>query len=193
MRKKEEISLDFSEEIKQSKKGFWGFVYEWIDSLMYASLLLVIVFTFFIRIVGVNGSSMVPTLRNGDWLTVKSVNTEISRGDIVVITQPNIIGKPLIKRVIAKGGDEVKIDFFEHKVFVNGVILDEPYIAEPTELMGNMIYPLTVPEGKLFVMGDNRNDSTDSRDKYIGFIDENYVLGVANFRIFPFSSFGGVE
>lgn len=193
LRKTEEISLDFSEEIKQSKKGFWGFIYEMMDSLMYAVFLILIVFTFLFRLVGVNGDSMNPTLKNGDWLTVKSINSTVERGDIVVITQPNTIGKPLVKRVIAKGGDEIKIDFFDHKVIVNGVVLDEPYIAEPTELMGNMIYPLTVPEGKVFVMGDNRNDSLDSRDKYIGFIDEDYILGVANYRIFPLGSFGGVK
>lgn len=192
LRKTEEISLDFSEEVKQSKKGFWGFVYDWVDSLMMAVLFILIIFTFLVRLVGVNGNSMNPTLKNGDWLAVKSVNTTIERGDIVVITQPNSLGKPLVKRVIAKGGDEINIDFFDHKVTVNGVVLDEPYIAEPTETMGNMVYPLQVPEGKVFVMGDNRNNSSDSREKYIGFIDEDYILGVAKFRLLPFGSFGGV-
>lgn len=192
MRKTEEVSFDFSEEIKQSKKGFWGFVYEWLDSLMLAVFFILIIFTFFVRLVGVNGNSMNPTLKNGDWLAVQSVNTTIERGDIVVITQPNSLGKPLVKRVIAKGGDKINIDFFDHKVTVNGVVLDEPYIAEPTAEMGNMVYPLKVPEGKVFVMGDNRNKSTDSREKYIGFIDEDYILGVAKFRLLPFGSFGGV-
>lgn len=136
---------------------------------------------------------MNPTLKDGDWLAVQSVNTTIDRGDIVIITQPNSLGKPLVKRVIAKGGDEIDIDFFDHKVTVNGQVLDEPYIAEPTSLMGNMVYPLKVPEGKVFVMGDNRNDSTDSREKHIGFIDEDYILGVAKFRLLPFDSFGGVN
>lgn len=192
MRRTEEVLFDFSEEIKQSKKGFWGFVYDWVDSLMLAVLFILIIFTFLVRLVGVNGNSMNPTLKNGDWLAVKSVNTTVERGDIVVITQPNSLGKPLVKRVIAKGGDEINIDFFDHKVTVNGVVLDEPYIAEPTATMGNMVYPLTVPEGKVFVMGDNRNNSSDSREKYIGFIDEDYILGVAKFRLLPFSSFGGV-
>lgn len=167
LRRTEEVLFDFSEEIKQSKKGFWGFVYDWVDSLMLAVLFILIIFTFLVRLVGVNGNSMNPTLKNGDWLAVKSVNTTVERGDIVVITQPNSLGKPLVKRVIAKGGDEINIDFFDHKVTVNGVVLDEPYIAEPTATMGNMVYPLTVPEGKVFVMGDNRNNSSDSREKYI--------------------------
>lgn len=193
LRKTEEFSFDYSEEIKQSKKGFWGFVYEWVDSLMFAVLFILIIFTFLVRLVGVNGASMNPTLKDGDWLAVQSVNTTIDRGDIVIITQPNSLGKPLVKRVIAKGGDEIDIDFFDHKVTVNGQVLDEPYIAEPTSLMGNMVYPLKVPEGKVFVMGDNRNDSTDSREKHIGFIDEDYILGVAKFRLLPFDSFGGVN
>lgn len=192
LRKTEEFLFDYSEEIKQSKKGFWSFIYEWVDSLMFAVLFILIIFTFAVRLVGVNGNSMNPTLNNGDWLAVKSVNTTINRGDIVIITQPNSLGKPLVKRVIAKGGDVIDIDFFDHKVMVNGEVLEEPYIAEPTALMGNMVYPLTVPEGTVFVMGDNRNDSTDSREKYIGFIDEDYILGVAKYRLLPFNKFGGV-
>lgn len=192
MRKTEEVSLDFSEEKAKQNKGLWYFVYEWLDTLVYAVILLLFVFTFLIRVVGVSGNSMNPTLKSGDTLTVKSINTHVNRGDIVVVTQPNFLGEPLIKRVIAVGGDELNIDFFEHQVIVNGVVLNEPYIAEPTELMGDTIFPITIPEGKIFVMGDNRNDSLDSRSKTIGLIDERYVLGVANYRLFPFSSFGGV-
>ena len=80
----------------------------------------------------------------------------------------------------------INIDFIEGTVTVNGVALYEPYIAEQTERMGDFVYPLTVPEGCLFVMGDNRNDSLDSRFRTIGFIDERYVLGVAQVRLFPF-------
>ena len=192
MRKTEEISLDFSEDKKKQSKGFWGVVYEWLDSIMYAIIIILFVFTFLVRLVGVNGDSMNPTLKNGDWLTVKSINTTIDRGDIVVVTQPNFLGEPLVKRVIAVGGDEINFDFFEHQVIVNGVVLNEPYIAEPTALMGDLVYPITVPEGMVFVMVDNRNNSLDSRSKTIGLIDERYILGVANYRLFPFSSFGGV-
>lgn len=193
MRRTEEFSFDNSKRKKPSKKGFWGFVYEWVDSLMFSIMIILVVFTFFVRLVGVNQDSMNPTLQDGDWLAVQSVNTTIERGDIVIITQPNSLGKPLVKRVIAKGGDTLDIDFISHKVIVNGEVLDEPYIAEPTALKGNMVYPLTVPEGKVFVMGDNRNHSSDSREKYIGFIDEDYILGVAKFRLLPFESFGGIK
>ena len=129
---------------------------------------------------------MNPTLKNGDWLTVSAITTEVKTGDIVVVTQPNSLNEPLIKRVIAKGGDTINIDFIEGVITVNGLTLYEPYIAEKTEIMGDYVYPLEIPEGYIFVMGDNRNESLDSRFKTIGLIDERYVLGVANARIFPF-------
>ena len=188
MRKTEEFAISFesSEYSEKTKKNIWEIVYEWLDSLIYAVILILLIFTFIFRVVGVSGNSMNPTLSNGDWLTVSAVPGEIEVGDIVVVTQPNSLNEPLIKRVIAKGGDVISIDFVENVVTVNGVALYEPYIAEPTERMGDFVYPLTVPEGCLFVMGDNRNDSLDSRFRTIGFIDERYVLGVAQVRLFPF-------
>lgn len=188
MRKAEEFAISFesNEYSVKSKKKPWELVYDWLDSLIYAIILILLIFTFFFRVVGVNGESMKPTLSNGDWLTVSAVPGDINVGDIVVITQPNSLNEPLIKRVIAKGGDTVSIDFIEGIVTVNGVAKYEPYIAEKTERMGDYVYPLVVPEGCLFVMGDNRNESLDSRFKTIGFIDERYVLGVAQVRILPF-------
>lgn len=187
LRRKEEYEFSFKEpEFAAEKKGVWAFIYDWMDSLIYAVILLLLVFTFLFRVVGVSGSSMNPTLNNGDWLTVSAVPGEISVGDIVVITQPNSLNEPLIKRVIAKGGDTVDIDFLEGTVTVNGQVLSEPYIAEATQTMGDYVYPQVVPEGMLFVMGDNRNNSVDSRSRAIGFIDERYVLGVAQVRIYPF-------
>lgn len=188
MRKTEEFSISFEsdEYSAKSNKKTWEFLYDWLDSLIYAIILILIIFAFMFRVVGVNGSSMNPTLSDGDWLTVSAIPGEVNVGDIVVITQPNSLNEPLIKRVIAKGGDTVSIDFIEGVVTVNGVPVYEPYIAEKTERMGDFVYPLEVPEGCLFVMGDNRNDSLDSRFKTVGFIDERYVLGVAQIRILPF-------
>lgn len=185
MRKSEEFLYAFEGYEKKPSK-FSLFLYEWLDSVVYAFVLILLLFTFVCRISGVRGDSMLPTLRNGDWLTVSSVTSEINRGDIVVITQPNVHNEPLIKRVIAKGGDEVMIDFEAHTVSVNGVVLDEPYINEPTTEQSDVTFPVTVPEGCLFVMGDNRNHSSDSRFSGVGFIDERYVLGVAQVRLFPF-------
>lgn len=188
MRKTEDYAVSFEIVDYNGKANgkSWKFIYEWLDSLIYAVILMLLVFTFLFRVVGVNGNSMNPTLSNGDWLTVSAIPREVNQGDIVVVTQPNSLNEPLIKRVIAKGGDTVSIDFIEGTVNVNGIIMYEPYIAEKTERMGDYVYPITVPEGCLFVMGDNRNDSLDSRFKTIGFIDERYVLGVAQIRIYPF-------
>ena len=188
MRKTEDFSISFevSEYSKNNKNKSWRFVYDWLDSLIYAILLILLIFTFFFRVVGVNGDSMNPTLQSGDWLTVSAITDEVQTGDIVVITQPNSLNEPLIKRVIAKGGDTVNIDFIEGTVTVNGKILYEPYISEKTEVSGDYVYPLEIPEGYIFVMGDNRNNSLDSRFRTIGLIDERYVLGVAETRIYPF-------
>ena len=168
------------------KKGFWGVIYEWLDSFVFAIILILLIFVFAVRVVGVNGDSMNPTLNDGDWLTVSAINTDYERGDIVVITQPNALNEPLIKRVIAVGGDTVDIDFNTNEVIVNGEVLDEPYIKAPTSSRGDFSQPIRIPEGYVFVMGDNRNNSLDSRFNSIGIIDERYILGVANVRLYPF-------
>lgn len=187
MRKYEQFVVPYTDLKSATAKPskLWKVVYEWLDSLVFAFLTILIVFTFLFRIVGVSGISMVPTLQNGNWLAIRAVNTEIKRGDIVVVTQPNDLHEPIIKRVIGVGGDEINIDFETGDVTVNGTVLNEPYIAEPTHHRFDVAFPITVPEGCVFVMGDNRNDSLDSRSSAIGFIDCGYILGVAEFRIFP--------
>lgn len=187
MRKTEEFKVVFeTEDNKKTKKGALKVIYEWLDTPIYAIILLALIFTFAFRLAGVKGSSMNPTLYNGDWIVINAVTTQVNRGDIVIITQPNAFNEPIIKRVIAKGGDTIDIDFDRHTVTVNGALLDEPYIAEPTARRGYYSYPMTIPEGKLFVMGDNRNESADSRMSEVGLIDERYVLGKAQIRLLPF-------
>lgn len=188
MRKSEQFVIPYTDlnavNTKESKA--WNFVYEWMDSLVFAFITILLVFTFLFRIVGVKGTSMVPTLQNGNWLAVRAINTEIQRGDIVVVTQPNALNEPIIKRVIGLSGDKININFETGEVTVNGTVLNEPYIAEPTHHRFDVTFPVTVPPGCVFVMGDNRNDSLDSRSSVIGFIDCGYILGVAEFRIIPF-------
>ena len=190
MRKTEDISFDFSDlndkSGKNIKKNIWHFIYEWLESFVFAIILILLVFVFVVRVVGVNGESMLPTLNHGDWLTISSINPTIDRGDIVVITQPNTLNEPLIKRVIAVGGDTLKINFVTGEVFVNGEVIEEPYIYAPTARPGDFKEPIKIPEGYVFVMGDNRNNSLDSRFDTIGIIDERYILGVANARVYPF-------
>ena len=192
MRKEENYSVTFSTQKEEtpvaSKKSVWGFLYGWLDSLVFAIVLILVVFVFVFRIVGVVGDSMNPTLESGEWLAIKAINTTINKGDIVIVTQPNDINEPLVKRVIAVGGDTIDIDFNRGEVKVNNEILDEPYIKDLTHKQGDFNGPITIPEGYIFVMGDNRNDSLDSRFDSVGLIDERYVLGVAEFRFYPFDN-----
>lgn len=172
-------------EKKEEKYGIVRFIYDMISVFVTAIVIIAILFTFVVRFVGVDGDSMNPTLQHGDWLLVSAVNKEIEHGDIIISTQPNSFNEPLVKRVIAKGGQTVDIDFVTGAVYVDGAELDEPYIAELTHTTEGINFPLLVPEGKLFVMGDNRNDSTDSRSPMVGCVDERYVLGVVKYRIAP--------
>lgn len=166
----------------------WLRIYDLFGSVVTALMLVFIIFTFVCRPASVIGTSMVPTLQNGDWLITMPKNS-YSYGDIVIITQPNVFNEPIVKRIIASEGQTVDINFVSGQVFVDGVELDEPYIAELTRRSGDVTFPLVVPEGKVFVMGDNRMHSTDSRSTDIGFIDTRYILGKAECRILPLGDF----
>ena len=168
-------------------------VFEWYEALISAALVLVLVFSLFFRIIQVDGESMVPTLQNGDKLIVWGAGYEPQRGDVVIVDSYTVYGKPLVKRIIAKGGDTISIDYDAGTVTVNGELLQEDYIAEPTYLGYDVTFPYTVPEGTVFVMGDNRNASLDSRSSYVGCIDERDILGKVLLCFLPFSDFGVVK
>lgn len=188
MRRVEEFWIEFNSDAvyAESKPSpIIGFLYDVTDSVKGATLVVFLIFALLFRAVGVDGGSMKPTLQDKDMVAVAGAVTDFEYGDIVIINQPWRRNVPIIKRVIAVGGDTVNIDFRRSEVYVNGVKLDEPYILEPTQLSYDVQFPLTVDEGKLFVMGDNRNDSIDSRSSEIGLIDERYVLGKALIRIHP--------
>lgn len=178
-------------EVAEESKPKGSFLYETVSVFVTALVIIAIMFTFLFRFVGVDGSSMVPTLENNDWLIVSAINTDIEQGDIVISTQPNAFDEPIVKRVIAKGGQTVDIDFSTGKVYVDGTELDEPYVAAPTYAQEGNTFPMVVPEGKLFLMGDNRNDSTDSRSPMVGCVDERYILGVVKCRLMPNFTFFG--
>ena len=173
----------------QESKGIFTAVFDIVDSLKSAIIAVFLIFALAFRAVGVSGTSMVPTLLDGDWLAVTAVTTDFRRGDIVVVTQPWERKIPIIKRVIGLSGDTVDIDFDNGFVYVNGEKLTEPYIAEPTNESYDVEFPVTVPEGYLFVMGDNRNVSLDSRSSKVGFADKRFVLGRAFFRLFKDTGF----
>lgn len=160
-----------------SDKKTLGIIYDFAEILMTAVLAITVVFAFCFKTSVVNGDSMKDTLHNGDTVIISSINKTVNYGDVVVISQPNMLRKVLIKRVIGVGGQTVTFDSENKKVFVDGVELYEPYLPEKMVFSPSMTGSITVPEGMLFVMGDNRNDSTDSRDPIIGFIDERYIVG----------------
>ena len=158
---------------------------------------ITLVFVFFFRLNGVSGSSMYPTLVDKDYLVLESnfLYRDAKQGDIVVLYTPPFSENDelLVKRVIAVGGQTVDIDFNAGVVYVDGQALDEPYTFEPTYLSyaeyGKALdYPVTVPEGELFVMGDNRNHSTDSRTTIVGMVDGRRVLGRVILRLSPFTT-----
>lgn len=165
---------------------------EWYDALAVAVAAIALIFTFAVRIVQVDGSSMNPTLYNGERVLIATF-LKPDYGDVVIIDSYIPYGKPLVKRVIGKAGDVIDIDFDKGIVYRNGEALDEPYTAEPTWTYESVDFPITVPDGCLFIMGDNRNNSKDSRDREIGCVDTRDVLGVALWRIMPFNKMGAVE
>ena len=174
------------EQEKQMAKG--RDLYEWVQSLVGSVLVVVAIFTFVIRMMGVDGHSMLNTLQHGDRLLV--VNSmlyhDYKYGDIVILRKNGVFDDdPIVKRVIAVEGQTVDIDFAEGIVYVDGEAREEDYIREPTYTAEGTEFPLTVPEGSIFVMGDNRNGSSDSRDYRLGTVDTRYVIGKAAFLIFP--------
>ncbi len=151
-----------------------------------AGILLVLLLLF--RIVVVSGPSMNNTLIDGDYLLLLGnvFYGEPEHGDIIVASKKSFKdGEPIIKRVIATEGQTVDIDFEAGIVYVDGTALEEPYTCTPTNLKEGVSFPLTVEQGTIFVMGDNRNKSKDSRSTEIGLIDTRQVLGKAIFLIFP--------
>ena len=176
---------ELDEEEVESRPG--RDLYEWMQALVCSVLVVVLLFTFVVRLIGVDGHSMVPTLQDGDRLLVLNsiLYDDYQYGDIVVLRKESFLAEPIVKRVIATGGQTVDIDFETGSVYVDGELLKEDYINELTFLEEGTEFPLTVPEGSIFVMGDNRNNSNDSRDYRLGTVDTRYVIGKAVFLAVP--------
>ena len=181
------MAMPFKDRYKRNKD-----VLEWYDALAVAVAVIALVFTFGLRVVQVDGHSMQPTLLNGERLLMTPLKTP-DYGDVVIVDSYIPYGKPLVKRVIGKAGDTIDIDFTAGIVYRNGEALDEPYTAEPTYLYESVDFPITVPDGCLFLMGDNRNNSTDSRDTRVGCVDERDIMGAAVLRVLPFGKIGAAQ
>ena len=162
-------------------------VYDWARSLIAAVVGVVLLFTFLVRLIGVSGPSMQNTLYTGDRILVlNSLLCDFQPGDVVVVNAYNApLDETLVKRIIAVGGQTVDIDFITGTVYVDGQALEEPYIAERTYTSEGTEFPVTLGEGELFLMGDNRNHSTDSRSIQLGPVKEGYIQGKAVFLLFP--------
>ena len=179
------------EEELTGRESFKLDLFFWLQAFVAVLCALVLVFSFLGRVIVVDGSSMVPTLHHGDLLLLQGIGYTPEQGDIVVLTKEfQNVDTPIVKRIIATGGQTVHIDYSTSTVYVDGVALDEPYINELMRMpMGETITDVTVPEGSVFVMGDNRNNSSDSRVPELGTVDERYILGEVLLVLFPFQNF----
>ena len=180
--KKEKVEADW-------KKSVLSYLHDLIYMLMAILLLFLLLF----RVIVVSGDSMYSTLLDGDYLLLigNLFYQQPEQGDIVVISKQSFDnGKPIVKRVIATEGQTV--DIVDGNVSVDGVCLEETYIHSPTYVCAGSgtMFPLTVSENCIFVLGDNRGVSRDSRDPVIGQIDKREVLGKAVFLLFPGTSHG---
>ena len=187
-----------TEEIKKEEQKYtWQQnVALYLHDMICMLVAVMAVLMLFLRIIVVDGPSMERTLLNGDYMLLVSnmFYKEPKHGDVVVVSkQAYDNGKPIVKRVIATEGQTVDIDFNEGVVYVDGVAQDEPYTKTLTTLKEGTVFPLVVEEGKVFVMGDNRNNSKDSRSTQIGQVDKREVLGKVAFILFPGTGMGGTE
>ena len=142
-----------SERNEEQQGRFSSSLFDWSESIMFSLILVVVIFTFLFRMIAVDGRSMEPTLLDHDMMIVSNLGYTPDRGDVVVVNKQSSKYGPLVKRIIAVGGDTVDINFATGDVMVNGEVLDEPYIKEPTYTAEGTAFPLTVPEGQLFLMG----------------------------------------
>lgn len=177
------------------KRTFLNDIFDLFETVMMAFALMWVALIFLFTTVVVNGSSMDSSLRDEQRLVIAPVFFNIQPRDIVVIRRDHG-DPPIIKRVIAMEGQTVDVDFDSGLVHIDGVLLDEPYLTEPienpylNERSDMMQFPAVVPEGHIFVMGDNRNHSSDSRFLEIGMVPQDHVFGEVIFRIFPLRDLG---
>ena len=207
-----EQTADAGQSPDDPAKKFLGDMLDLVESVLTSVFVVMLFFTFLFCIARVEGESMLPTLTEGDRLMVSRFTKDYENGDILIVNNEagyllddagNIVKGPglqgasgsknIVKRLIAQAGQEVNINMEEGAVYVDGVKLDEPYTSSPTK-MGSLAfhYPLVIPEGYVFVLGDNRIVSTDSRYAQVGLVPVQDIDGKVVLRISPFSKFGRV-
>ncbi len=188
MRKTEDYNVTFTDnsaapKVKVSKEKSKFGIFDFTAAIVAAIIVIAILFTFLFRVITVKGTSMRPTLSEGNRVVTSAFGYSPVVGDIVVLSGAPGVSEPIVKRIIAVGGDVVDINFATGVVTVNGN--EEDYSDELTNQQYDIAFPITVPEGSVFVLGDNRKMSLDSRSSAIGCIDERNIVGKVLFRIYP--------
>lgn len=169
-------------------------LYGWMEALVSAVLLVLFLFLFVVRVISIDGSSMLPTLKDRDFVLVTAgLLSQPRQGDVLVLRKSSFMADPIVKRVIATEGQQVDIDFKSGMIRVDGKLLQEPYILEKTHQQYDVAFPVTVPEGCVFVLGDNRNESTDSRYSGVGMLDNRYILGKVLLILAPPGRIGAIK
>lgn len=195
----EEIDPVQEEEEEPRRPG--AELYEWLQLFLGCVVAAVVLFNCVARLTRVDGGSMDNTLQHGEIMLIWSLGYTPKQGDIVVLNKTSVLlpdwtePRAIVKRVIATGGQTVDVDYSIGAVYVDGQPLDEPYLPEEMRRPGAPSMQEThweVPEGSIFVMGDNRNYSTDSRDSLLGTVDTDYILGKAVLALWPLDRFGTV-
>lgn len=206
---KDEVQEEAKPEPAGNKRELLNDIMDIVETMLVSVFIVLLLFTYLIRPVTVDGRSMLPTLSNEDKLVMYRLCYTPAQGDIVVVdnheghvldANGNVtvssfsLNENIIKRVIAVAGQTLTIDEKAGEVYVDGVLMHEDYINERTLTNdGAFIYPITIPEGYVFVMGDNRNHSTDSRNSCVGLVAEEDILGKAFFRYYPLTDIGFVD
>ncbi len=189
--------LDEMPDSDGEKVDYASIIFEWLELFAISFAAVILIITLVARHSPVQGSSMINTLHDGDMLIVSDLFYEPKQNDIIVFQSERTgYDEPYVKRIIATGGQTLDIDFENWVVTVDGKELDEYYVNRIAGQYMNgsyMDFPVTVPEGYLFVMGDNRNGSSDSRVQKVGFVDERFVIGRVVYRLFPFEVMGTVD
>ncbi len=189
----EKTNAETEEKEEGESFSFSSFVFELTGTAVVALVAVTVLLTFFCRQVTVSGTSMTDTLQDQDRLLITNFMYQPQYGDIIVITHGSQYDEPIIKRVIATQGQSLSINYDTGEVSVDGVILKEPYIKGKTVRLHHALeIPDKIPEGYVFVMGDNREGSLDSRSSQIGLIPVENIIGKAQARFYPFDKTGSV-